>query len=123
MSSRQVCISLDDESYLLWMKLPQKSKWVRVKLQEEMFESDLIYHAQSEQARAEGKWDGRCNPNSYNKGICTNCWAPDDLRDLSVDPQTKLYISPTLVPPKSAMKKFLEQKGVVRFQKDSTIDF
>jgi len=118
MSSRQVCISLDDESYLLWMKLPQKSKWVRVKLQEELFEADLLHHTQSERAREEGNWDGRCNPNSVNKGICRNCWAPEALRDLSADPQTKQYISPTIVPPKSAMKKFLEQKGVVQFLGD-----
>jgi len=112
MSSRQVCISLDDESYLLWMKLSQKSKWVRVKLQEEMFESDTVHHTQSDRARAEGNWDGHCNPNSFNKGICHTCWTPEALRDLSVDPQTKQYISPTIIPPKSAMKKFLEQKGV-----------
>jgi len=113
MASRMVTISLDDESYILWMKLPKKSQWVRVKLQEEMFVADLLHHTQSERSRAEGNWSGLCNPNLFNKGICTNCWAPEALRDLSVDPQTKQYISPTIIPPKSAMKKFLEQKGVL----------
>jgi len=110
MSSRQVCISLDDESYLLWMKLTQKSKWVRVKLQEEMFIADILHHAQGDRARAEGNWDGRCNPNSFNKGVCTNCWSPEALRDLSIDPQTKMYLSPTIAPPGSALKKHLEGK-------------
>jgi hypothetical protein len=107
--SKLVTISLTDECYLLWMKLPEKSVWVRQKLYEEIFDGDLDKHIYSEHARAEGNWDGKCSPNGMN-GICRNCWSPDALSALSVNPQTKMYQSPTIPPPKAAIKKFLEQR-------------
>jgi hypothetical protein len=107
--SKLVTISLTDECYLLWMKLEEKSVWVRQKLYEEIFDGDLEKHIYSERARAEGQWEGRCTPNGVN-GICRNCWAPDALSVLSVNPETKMYISPTPTTPKQAIKKFLEQR-------------
>lgn len=100
MSSRPVCITLDEESYMLWQRLPEKSRWVRVKLNEEIFDEDLVNHTQSKRARAEGNWDGKCNPNTYNKGICRTCWTPEPLSGLSVNPETKQYIPPTQTTPK-----------------------
>jgi len=108
--SKLVTISLDEESYVLWMRLPEKSVWVRRKLYEEIFDEDLVKHTVSERARAEGNWDGRCNPNNRNKGICGTCWPPDALSALSVNSETHMYISPTIAPPGSALKKHLEQK-------------
>jgi len=108
--SKLVTISLDEESYALWMRLSEKSVWVRRKLYEEIFDEDLVKHTVSERARAEGNWDGRCNPNNRNKGICGTCWPPDALSALSVNPETHMYISPTIAPPGSALKKHLEQK-------------
>ena len=111
--SNLVTISLDDESKLLWMKLPEKSLWVRQKLREEIFDGDLDKHIHSERARAEGHWEGKCTPNGVN-GICRNCWEPDALSALSVNPETKMYISPTPTTPKQAIKKFLEQRILPR---------
>lgn len=107
MSSRPVCITLDEESYMLWQRIPEKSRWVRVKLHEEIFHDDLVKHRMGERARREGNWDGKCNPNSFDKGICPTCWSPDALSALRVNPETKMYLSPTPPPPKAAMNKFL----------------
>jgi len=108
--SKLVTISLDEESYALWMRLPEKSVWVRQKLYEEIFDEDLVKHTMTERARAEGNWDGRCNPNNRNKGICGTCWPPDVLSALSVNPETKMYIAPTISPPGNTIKKYLEQR-------------
>ena len=43
--SKLVTISLDEESYALWKRLPEKSVWVRQKLYEEVFDEDLMRHA------------------------------------------------------------------------------
>jgi len=108
--SKLVTISLTDECYLLWMKLPEKSVWVRQKLYEEYIDAAIINsHIYSERARVEGHWEGKCTPNGMN-GICRNCWSPDALSALSVNPQTKMYISPTPTTPKQSLKKFLDQR-------------
>ena len=96
--SKLVTISLDEESFVLWKRLEEKSVWVRQKLHEEIFDADLVKHAMSERARTEGSWDGRCNPNNRNKGICGTCWPPDALSVLSVNPHSKMYIPPRLTP-------------------------
>jgi len=100
MATRMVTISLDAESHALWMKLPEKSVWVRRKLYEEIFDDYLDRHLMSERARTEGIWDNRCNPNNRDRGICPTCWPPDALGALSVNPGTKMYIPPSQVTPK-----------------------
>ena len=109
--SKLVTISLDDESYLLWQRLPEKSRWVRVKLHEEIFDDDLVKHRMGERARSEGNWDGKCNPNNLNKGICPTCWSPEALSALRVNPETKMYLTPTPSPPKAGLNKFLAQSS------------
>ena len=99
--SKLVTISLDEESYVLWQRLDEKSRWVRQRLHEQLFDEDLVKHTQSEAARADGIWDGLCNPNHYNKGICANCWSPERLSALSVNPTTKMYLPSSPTPPKS----------------------
>ena len=96
--SKLVTISLDEESYALWMRLPEKSVWVRQKLYEEIFDEDLQKHLMSERARKEGKWINRCNPNNRNRGICPTCWPPDALSDLTINSETKMYVPPTSSP-------------------------
>jgi len=108
--SKLVTISLDEESYVLWMRLEQKSVWVRRKLYEEIFDEDLVKHTVSERARTEGNWDGRCNPNNRNKGICGTCWPPDALSALSVNQETHMYIPPTPPTPGKALSRHLEQR-------------
>lgn len=113
MSSRPVCITLDEESYMLWKRIPEKSRWVRVKLHEEIFDDDLVKHRMGERARREGNWDGKCNPNNYDKGICPTCWPPEALTALYVDPTNKMYLPPTPTPPGEGIKKFHARKAVL----------
>ena len=122
--SKLVTISLDAESHALWMKLPEKSVWVRNKLYEEIFDDYLDRHLMSERARTEGIWDNRCNPNNRIQGICPTCWPPDALRALPVNPGTKMYIPPSQVTPKwhLAGAPALVDVEDIRNREDSTND-
>ena len=98
--SKLVTISLDKESYVLWKRLDEKSRWVRQRLHEHIFDENFVHHTQSAETREDGIWDGFCNPNAYSKGICPTCWTPERLSALSVNPVTKMYIPSSPTPPK-----------------------
>lgn len=95
MSMTLVTANLDAESLMIWRAIPHKSAWLREQLTNRAIERGELAHLQGDVARANGAWDGRCNPNAL-RGVCVGCWSAEDIQALEV---TTASGRPMFIPP------------------------
>ena len=81
---RIVTASLDDATFIIWKKLPHKSKWLRRQLALHGLKESVLVEHTGKPTEAWSLWEGdaRCNPHSQ----CAQCWSDPYLEHLALLP-------------------------------------